>query len=54
MKVEVMRIYLDVCCLNRPFDDQTQIRIHLEAEAILSIIQSVDDGEWEWINNDHE
>lgn len=26
-------IYLDVCCLNRPFDDQTQERIFLEAEA---------------------
>jgi hypothetical protein len=29
----VPRIYLDVCCLNRPFDDQTQARIHLEAEG---------------------
>lgn len=26
-------IYLDVCCLNRPFDDQTQERIGLEAKA---------------------
>jgi predicted nucleic acid-binding protein len=29
------RIYMDVCCLNRPFDDQTQQRIRLETEAIL-------------------
>ena len=28
-------IYLDVCCLNRPFDDQTQERIRLESEAVL-------------------
>ncbi|MBE2197400.1 MAG: hypothetical protein IAE79_02240 [Anaerolinea sp.] len=27
-----MRVYLDVCCLNRPFDDQSQERIQLEAE----------------------
>ena len=27
-----------MCCLNRPFDDQTQDRIHLESEAILSIL----------------
>lgn len=47
-----MKLYLDVCCLNRPFDDQTQTRIHLEAEAVLSIIQSVEDNEWQWISSD--
>lgn len=34
-----MVIYLDNCCYNRPFDDQTQERIHLESEAILTILQ---------------
>jgi hypothetical protein len=34
----VKRIYLDVCCLNRPFDDQRQDRIRLEAEAIERIL----------------
>ena len=34
-----MKIYLDNCCYNRPFDDQTQERIHLESEAILTILQ---------------
>ncbi len=29
------RIYLDVCCLNRPFDRQSQARIRLETEAML-------------------
>ncbi len=33
-----MRIYLDLCCLKRPFDDQTQPRIHAESESVLSII----------------
>lgn len=33
----VMRIYLDNCCFNRPFDEQTQIRIKLETEAKLYI-----------------
>ncbi len=32
-----MRIYLDNCCLNRPFDDQAVIRIKLEAEAVIHI-----------------
>ncbi len=37
-----MKIYLDVCCLNRPFDDQTQDRIHLEAETILTIMKFIE------------
>lgn len=32
-----MRIYLDNCCYNRPYDDQSQLRIHQEAEAKLYI-----------------
>lgn len=34
-----MTVYLDNCCYNRPFDDQTQERIHLESEVILTILQ---------------
>jgi predicted nucleic acid-binding protein len=30
-------VYLDNCAYNRPFDDQRQIRIHLEAQAKLHI-----------------
>jgi predicted nucleic acid-binding protein len=41
-----MKIYLDVCCLNRPFDDQTQDRIHLEAEAILTILNHCRTAGW--------
>jgi predicted nucleic acid-binding protein len=32
-----MRVYLDNCTYNRPFDDQQQIRIFLEAQAKLHI-----------------
>lgn len=32
-----MKIYLDNCCFNRPYDDQTQIRISLETQAKLYI-----------------
>ena len=32
-----MRIYLDNCMFNRPFDNQNQIRIRLETEAKLYI-----------------
>jgi hypothetical protein len=33
-----MLIYLDMCCLKRPFDDQSQPRIRLESEALLSLL----------------
>ena len=45
------RIYLDVCCLNRPFDDQTQVRIRLEAEAVLLIVAQCELGQWEWVTS---
>ena len=32
-----MKVYLDNCALNRPFDDQSHIRIQLETEAKLYI-----------------
>ena len=32
-----MLIYLDNCCYNRPYDDQTQLRVSLEAQAKLHI-----------------
>ena len=32
-----VRVYLDCCAYNRPFDDQSQIRISLEAQAKLYI-----------------
>jgi predicted nucleic acid-binding protein len=40
---------MDVCCLNRPFDDLSQDRIYLEAEAVLSIITHCEKGEWSLI-----
>ena len=39
-----MRVYLDNCTFNRPFDDQTQIRIRLETEAKLYIQEKIQDG----------
>ncbi len=45
-------IYLDVCCLNRPFDDQGQARIRLEAEAVLLILARLTANEWTWIGSE--
>lgn len=40
-----IRIYLDNCCYNRPYDDQAQMRIHLETEAKLYIQKMIVEGE---------
>ena len=37
-------IYLDNCCYNRPYDDQSQLRINLEALAKLEIQQQIRNG----------
>ncbi len=37
-------IYIDVCALSRPFDEQRYIRIRLETEAINLILSKVKDG----------
>ncbi|HHY23273.1 MAG TPA: type II toxin-antitoxin system VapC family toxin [Clostridiaceae bacterium] len=47
-----MKIYLDVCCLNRPFDIQYDDRIRIEAEAILSILLQCQQGNWQLISSD--
>ena len=39
-----MRVYLDNCVFNRPFDDQTQSRIRSETKAILYILQEIAAG----------
>ena len=48
----MMKIYLDNCCYNRPFDDQTQERIHLESEAILTILKRGEIGVYQIIGSD--
>lgn len=40
------KIYLDVCCLNRPFDDWEHPRIRLEAEAMVAILDRCQTGDW--------
>ncbi len=44
-----MRVYLDNCCYNRPYDDQSQMRIHLETEAKLHIQDMIKRGELELV-----
>lgn len=47
-----LSIYLDVCCFNRPFDDQRQQRIRLETEAILLILEGCQQAKYELLSSD--
>lgn len=44
-----MRIYLDNCCYNRPFDDQSQVKVVIETLAKLTIQQQMREGEIEYV-----
>ena len=44
-----MRVYLDNCCYNRPFDEQAQLRVVLETLAKLNIQQQMRDGVLEYV-----
>ncbi len=47
-----MKIYMDNCCFNRPSDDQSNPRIHLESEAIKTVIDLIEQGTWELFSSD--
>ena len=49
--MENYKIYMDVCCLNRPFDDLSQDRVYIETEAILTIISHCQRGEWTLVSS---
>jgi predicted nucleic acid-binding protein len=42
-------IYIDVCALCRPFDEQEYMRIRLETEAVNLILSKVRDGNYKLI-----
>lgn len=42
-----MRVYLDNCCFNRPYDDQSYMSISLEAQAKLHIQDLIRNGQLE-------
>ncbi len=42
-----MKIYLDMCSIQRPLDTKTHPRIAVEAEAVLGILTLCEDGEIE-------
>lgn len=47
-----MKVYLDTCSLQRPLDDKSQLRIRLEAEAILSVLELARIGRVQLVSSD--
>lgn len=47
-----LKVYLDACCLNRLTDDQTQLRIRQEAEAVELILRRMRHGTIQWISSE--
>lgn len=47
-----MKVYLDTCSLQRPLDDQTQLRIRLETEAVLGLITLIENGVLELVSSE--
>ena len=47
-----MKVYLDSCSLQRPLDNRSQIRIALEAEAVLGILALCEAGQLDLISSD--
>jgi hypothetical protein len=47
-----MKVYLDNCSLQRPLDDKSQLRIRLEAEAVLSVFDVVKAGRIQLVSSD--
>jgi hypothetical protein len=51
-EMKKLKIYMDNCCFNRPFDDCSSDRVFLESEAILTILRKCQEGIFEIIGSD--
>jgi predicted nucleic acid-binding protein len=47
-----VKIYLDLCAIQRPLDTPNQVRIALESEAVLGIISLCDVGQAELLSSE--
>ena len=46
-----MRLYLDNCCFNRPYDSQSSIKVNLETRAKLHIQEEIKKGKYELVTS---
>ena len=48
-KIRKTKLYLDVCTLCRPFDDQNMMRIRLETDALFLILRGIQNKIYEMV-----
>lgn len=46
-----MRVYFDICAIQRPLDDDSQLRVRLEAEAVVALIELCEAGQLELVSS---
>lgn len=51
MKYAKLKIYLDVCTLCRPYDDQSFLRIKLETDAYYLILENIKNAKYTMISS---
>ena len=47
-----MKIYLDICAIQRPLDSATHLQVALESEAVLGILALCESGQVEIVSSD--
>ena len=51
MSEKKLRLYLDMCVLNRPFDDQSQPKVMIEAQIFIMLVAMVSEGLFNLVNS---
>ncbi len=46
-----IKIYMDMCVYNRPFDDQRQHRINTETQIFIIMMSMILEGKLELVNS---
>ena len=46
-----MRLYLDNCCYNRPYDSQSSFKVSMETRAKLHIQEEINQGKYELVTS---
>ena len=47
-----MKVYFDMCSLQRPLDDKSQLRVLVEAQAVLGLLALYESGQCDLIASD--
>lgn len=46
-----MRIYLDMCCYNRPYDDQSNLKVAMETQSKIHIQDLIKTGKYDLVGS---